>query len=127
MLLGRILPMVVAHKLTIAGDKHMLSNNTYEKLLVNKDDIRCFFNKFNTAATIRHIRNKYGLKIKGRELRDFLGVEPKDHVFVRDLINLAWRMCGWPKKGQYRGEVNRKVISGKRRDYSVSATKTGML
>ena len=106
----------------IAGDKHMLNNNAYEKLLVNQEDIRSFFNKFNTAATIRHIRNKYGLKIKGSELRDFLGVEPKDHVFVRDLINLAWRICGWPKKGQYRGDVNRKVKSGKRRENNIPSS-----
>ncbi len=77
------------------------------------DEIYEIYKSRGTKFTRGYIYNKYKIKIKGKDLRQFLGVADDNRItYSQQVHKLAWEYAGW---------------NGKKPDASVIGIKTKLL
>lgn len=70
--------------------------NIYDFLQPYKQRIRSVFEREGTAAARRFIYRLYRIRMRGSEIREFLGVERnKGALFAQQVHRLAWDAAGW--------------------------------
>ncbi|NPV72899.1 MAG: hypothetical protein HPY89_03725 [Pelotomaculum sp.] len=74
--------------------------NIFDFLQPYKEKIRDVFDREGTAAARMYIYKVFNVRMKAREIRDFLSVDTdKGAIIAREAHRLAWDNAGW--NGRY--------------------------
>ena len=73
---------------------------TFEKLQPFRDEILKIFNEKGTTYTKNYVYRKYKVKMKARELRQFLNVPSrhKEYKLSQQAHKIAWESACWKVK-----------------------------